>query len=260
MRLEKALFVSPVLDMEALIGDMMAWAGVDEDQLKARGEVPTAFGETLSWRYLQYVRAHRVRAWPTPTALLRAQGDALVREETVREFLRRFGGTLTVEPEGEHWFHTPEQLAALRRWEAAHAALDCTSEAGGDTMIVYFSGTGNSRFCALRLAQALGDEALDAFPLLRVGEPAALSSERPWVFAAPTYGWQLPPPVPGLAPLRPPGGQPGCLVRPDLRQRHRRRGGRPPGPLPGEGAPLPGRSGGGHAGELYRPLPGPGGG
>ena len=59
-------------------------------------------------------------------------------------------------------------------------------------MIVYFSGTGNSRFCALRLAQALGDEALDAFPLLRAGEPAALSSERPWVFAAPTYGWQLP--------------------------------------------------------------------
>ena len=59
-------------------------------------------------------------------------------------------------------------------------------------MIVYFSGTGNSRFCALRLAQALGDEALDAFPLLRAGEPATLSSERPWVFAAPTYGWQLP--------------------------------------------------------------------
>ena len=120
VRLEKALFVSPVLDMEALIGDMMAWAGVDEDQLRTRGEIPTAFGETLSWRYLQYVRAHRVRAWPTPTALLRAQGDTLVREETVREFLRRFGGTLTVEPEGEHWFHTPEQLAALRRWEAAH--------------------------------------------------------------------------------------------------------------------------------------------
>ena len=61
-RLEKALFVSPVLDMEALIGDMMAWAGVDEDQLRTRGEIPTAFGETLSWRYLQYVRAHRVRA------------------------------------------------------------------------------------------------------------------------------------------------------------------------------------------------------
>ena len=117
MRLEKALFVSPVLDMEALIGDMMAWAGVDEDQLRARGEIPTAFGETLSWRYLQYVRAHRVRAWSTPTALLRAQGDTLVREETVREFLRRFGGTLTVEPEGEHWFHTPEQLAALKKWE-----------------------------------------------------------------------------------------------------------------------------------------------
>ena len=59
-------------------------------------------------------------------------------------------------------------------------------------MIVYFSGTGTSRFCAQRLARALEDEALDAFPLLRAGGTAALGSERPWVFVAPTYGWQLP--------------------------------------------------------------------
>lgn len=35
-----------------------------------------------------------------------------------RGLRRRFGGALTVLEGGEHWFHTPEQLAALHRWES----------------------------------------------------------------------------------------------------------------------------------------------
>ena len=56
--LDRALFVSPVLDMERLIQEMMSWAGVTESRLEAEGEISTEFGETLSWPYLQYVRAH----------------------------------------------------------------------------------------------------------------------------------------------------------------------------------------------------------
>lgn len=59
-------------------------------------------------------------------------------------------------------------------------------------MIVYFTGTGNSRYCAQMLAHALGDEAVDAFRFIRDGISAKLTSERPWIFVAPTYGWQLP--------------------------------------------------------------------
>ena len=55
--LDRALFVSPVLDMERLIQEMMSWAGVTESRLEAEGEISTEFGETLSWPYLQYVRA-----------------------------------------------------------------------------------------------------------------------------------------------------------------------------------------------------------
>ena len=46
-KLEKSLFVSPILDMEKLICDMMGWAGVTREQLQQAGEIPTAFGETL---------------------------------------------------------------------------------------------------------------------------------------------------------------------------------------------------------------------
>lgn len=59
-------------------------------------------------------------------------------------------------------------------------------------MIVYFSGTGNSRYCALSLAQQLDDTATDTLPLLKENAPAALTSEKPWVFVCPTYAWQLP--------------------------------------------------------------------
>lgn len=59
-------------------------------------------------------------------------------------------------------------------------------------MIVYFSGTGNSRFCAQFLADRLCDEALDVLTLLQSKEPTHLYSETPWVFVCPTYAWQLP--------------------------------------------------------------------
>jgi len=61
-----------------------------------------------------------------------------------------------------------------------------------DIMVVYFTGTGNSRYCAQMLADGLGDELFDSFQAIRDGVPAELASAKPWVFVAPTYGWQLP--------------------------------------------------------------------
>ena len=118
--LARALLVSPVLDMGRLIGDMMTWAGVSRERLETEGEIPTHFGETLSWRYLQYVEERPVASWDIPTAILYGGRDNLVRRETAADFARRFSCELTVLEECEHWFHTPEQLAALRCWEKEH--------------------------------------------------------------------------------------------------------------------------------------------
>ena len=113
---EKSLFVSPILDMEKLIRDMMGWAGVTQEQLKEAGEIPTAFGETLSWNYLTYAEEHRITKWDSPTAILYAGHDHLTARETVDDFAKRFGCTVTVMENGEHWFHTEEQLAVLDAW------------------------------------------------------------------------------------------------------------------------------------------------
>ena len=114
--LERALFVSPVTDMERLILRMMEWAAVTPEQLEKEREIPTAFGETLSWKYLYYVREHPVTHWAVPTRILYAGRDALVERETIEDFVRQSGAELTVMEEGEHWFHTEEQLAVLRQW------------------------------------------------------------------------------------------------------------------------------------------------
>ena len=59
-------------------------------------------------------------------------------------------------------------------------------------MIIYFSGTGNSRFAAEYLAKKLGDEVLDAGKQIKAGEKGIFSSQTPLIFAAPIYGWKLP--------------------------------------------------------------------
>lgn len=116
VRLEKSLFVSPILDMEKLIRDMMGWAGVTREQLQQAGEIPTAFGETLSWEYLTYAAENRITKWDIPTAILYAGQDHLTARETVDNFAQRFDCTVTVMENGEHWFHTEEQLAVLDAW------------------------------------------------------------------------------------------------------------------------------------------------
>ena len=59
-------------------------------------------------------------------------------------------------------------------------------------MILYYTGTGNSRHLARILAEKLGDELVSAAEMIREGRSGAFHSEKPWVFVCPTYGWQIP--------------------------------------------------------------------
>ena len=59
-------------------------------------------------------------------------------------------------------------------------------------MILYYTGTGNSRHLARILAEKLEDELVSAVELIREGRTGDFRSEKPWVFVCPTYGWQIP--------------------------------------------------------------------
>lgn len=113
--IQKAYFISPIVDMEKLICDMMIWANVAEEELKKRKIISTDFGEDLSWDYLQYVRNHPVK-WNVPTKILYGEKDNLTSFETIKDFADVHKATLTVMKGGEHWFHTKEQMDFLDRW------------------------------------------------------------------------------------------------------------------------------------------------
>lgn len=113
--IDRAYFISPVVDMKNLIENIMLWTGVSERELAEKQEIPTQFGETLSWAYLTYVREHLV-LWQVPTRILYGAHDNLTSLETIRAFAEKTGAELTVMPDGEHWFHTEWQMQFLDQW------------------------------------------------------------------------------------------------------------------------------------------------
>lgn len=113
--IKQAYFISPMVNLEKLICDMMMWAGVSEEELRKKKTVPTNFGETLSWKYLCYVRENPIE-WRIPTKILYGSNDNLTSLETMREFAQKIGAPLTIMDGGEHWFHTAEQMAFLDKW------------------------------------------------------------------------------------------------------------------------------------------------
>ena len=113
--ISKALFISPIVNMENLITNMMMWSNVTEDELCSRKEISTDFGETLSWEYLCYVRKHPIK-WSIPTCILYGTNDHLTSREVIDAFAEQTGATLTIMNDGEHWFHTDQQMEFLDNW------------------------------------------------------------------------------------------------------------------------------------------------
>ena len=114
-KIEKAMLISPIVDMERLIIDMMTWANVSEEELSIKKEIETPFGETLSWEYLSYVRKNPIH-WNIPTGIPYAEKDNMTSISTITDFFKKINANITVMPGGEHWFHTKEQMDFLDNW------------------------------------------------------------------------------------------------------------------------------------------------
>ena len=114
-KISRAFFISPIVDMEKLICNMIVWANVSEKELEEKCEIPTNFGETLSWEYLCYVRKNPLN-WKIPTFILYGEKDNLTSLETIKKFADKTKANLTIMKNGEHWFHTKEQMDFLDEW------------------------------------------------------------------------------------------------------------------------------------------------
>ena len=95
--IELALLVSPLLDMQKYIEEQPSR---EED-------------------YYNWVVMNPVDRWDAPTYILRPDDDQVVSEAVGRDFISQHKCQITTMPGGEHWFHTPAQLAFLRTWETS---------------------------------------------------------------------------------------------------------------------------------------------
>lgn len=114
--IEQSLFLSPVISMERIIDDLMTGFQASEQMLKEKQEIVLPIGITLYWDYYFYVKTHLIGAWNVPTGILYGRNDDLVPLAEVSAFAEKNSAILEIAENGEHYFHTEEQLEALRNW------------------------------------------------------------------------------------------------------------------------------------------------
>lgn len=115
-KLSDCLFVSPILDMKCVISNIMRRAGISRERLKQERMILTPARQPLFWEYWSFVLNNPITKWETSSRILYAENDDMTPLCIVRNFAQKFDCDLSVMKNGEHWFHTPQQLDYLRRW------------------------------------------------------------------------------------------------------------------------------------------------
>nr|MBP6253646.1 flavodoxin [Clostridia bacterium] len=59
-------------------------------------------------------------------------------------------------------------------------------------MIIYFTGTGNSRHLAKKVGEAINEIPVNSFEYIKECKKGSFDSDTPYVFVCPTYAWQIP--------------------------------------------------------------------
>ncbi len=59
-------------------------------------------------------------------------------------------------------------------------------------MILYFSGTGNSKYIATRLARKLNEEMININEKIKTNDHSSIHTDDHLIFVCPTYGWRMP--------------------------------------------------------------------
>ena len=114
--IKQCLFLSPVVNMKVIIDNMMLLSSVTEEVLKEKQEIKTDFGQTLYWDYYKFVKENPIINWDKKTYILYGNKDNLQEEKIINDFCTEFNCDLSVLENGEHFFHTEEQLEFYRNW------------------------------------------------------------------------------------------------------------------------------------------------
>ena len=115
-KIDLCLFLSPVVNMKHIIYNMMSLCSVTEKELEERKEIKTDFGQTLYWDYYLYVKNNPIEAWNKKTFILYGSKDNMQSEKLIKEFSIKNNINLDILENGEHFFHTKEELKYYNDW------------------------------------------------------------------------------------------------------------------------------------------------
>ncbi len=114
--IEQSLFLSPVVNMERIIDDLMTSFQVSERSLREKQEIVLPIGIMLYWDYYCYVKTHPITTWDVPTVILYGTNDDMTPWDELSAFAEKNSAAVDRVENGEHYFHTEEQLGSLRNW------------------------------------------------------------------------------------------------------------------------------------------------
>lgn len=114
--IKQCVFLSPVVNMKSIIDNMMLWSDTTEEELKEKQEVKTDFGQILYWDYYKYVKDNPITNWNKKTYILYGDKDNMQDRTIIEGFVKDFNCNLTIMENGEHYFHTEEQLNYYNNW------------------------------------------------------------------------------------------------------------------------------------------------
>ena len=114
--IKSCIFLSPVVNMKVIIDNLMKWSNTNEKELEEKQEIITDFGQTLYWDYYKYVNDNPIVKWNIKTQILYGDKDNMQDQSLIQDFSNEFSCNLYILENGEHYFHTKEQIEYYTMW------------------------------------------------------------------------------------------------------------------------------------------------
>ena len=114
--IKQCLFLSPVVDMKRIMDHMMLWGNITEKDLKEKLEIKTDFGQIMYWDDYSFNMENPIDNWNKNTCILYGDKDNMQDKGTIKKFADNFNCELDIIKDGEHYFHTEEQLNYYKKW------------------------------------------------------------------------------------------------------------------------------------------------
>ena len=111
---ERAWLVSPLIDLEYYIRDVMAEHSVTDEQLEAETVIDTPRA-VLEWPYLRFVEEHPARL-DIPSWTIRGDQDEVVPLDALSRFVSAPGVELVQIEGGQHFLGQPPHLETVVAW------------------------------------------------------------------------------------------------------------------------------------------------